>query len=665
MMAGSRLIAPQGCGELVKGKEYHFLISDGGCNRVRLIEFDEKGSSAKLHTMTRLRFEAALEAGEIVETGSHDYPPWLAAAAGIETKWRESRRVSSKRSYEEIVDGRLLRIVELIPKRAEILASDDPEAVINAHARASKPRQHPARIRLWFFTYLVFGQTKWALMPRLDGCGKWDRSEKTNKKLGRPSGQGQNHGYPITPDMKEKILTAFSKHSRVDKTKDDIYGDSLRKTFGCRTRQGSAGKEFYHPDGEPYPSFNQFWNWVQRLTNPSALAQAMKGPSAARAKSGDIGSFAQMIGNLNQRLEFDGYYPEEKISGFIEGAPLDSFCVVRAVCALSGAVVGIGFARGRESLEAYRMALFCIAIGKVKYCKLFGMNIKSEEWPCEGLSSQMIFDRGPGVHIDVSGAKEWLGRLEITPTHSGQSKATVESSHPRDKKFKDQQAHVHSGLNLVEMSRREIRRVIKDNETSDASDRMDEDMWLEGFSPTPLNVWKYHDALGRNHGIKMSPEEAVREFLTPMPAVIREKGVYLFGRKYNSKGLTDTGVFDRVAGGRVIHATAYTMTMCVRHIWIEVEGKLYELSCVFTASTRRGSADISLEDLQYINESRLGAQAKRRNEKIAIDQHHYQEFENETGKSWHAGVRKPGRPAKSLETQRDLDDQRRLVGNKP
>ncbi|HCJ7669997.1 hypothetical protein FA378_06640 [Pseudomonas aeruginosa] len=168
-----------------------------------------------------------------------------------------------------------------------------------------------------------------------------------------------------------------------------------------------------------------------------------------------------------------------------------------------------------------------------------------------------------------------------------------------------------------------------------------------------------------DHGIKMSLEEAVREFLTPMPAVIREKGVYLFGRKYNSKELTDTGIFDRVARGRVIHATAYTMTMCVRHIWIEVEGRLYELNCIFTASTRRGSADISLEDLQYINESRLRAQAKRRNEKIAIDQHHYQEFENETGKPWHAGVRKSGRPAKSLETQRDLDDQRRLVGNKP
>lgn len=664
MMAGSRLIAPEGCGELVKGKEYHFLISDGGCNRVRLVEFDEEGSFAMLHTMTRLCFEAALEAGEIVETGSHDYPPWLGAAAGIETSWREGRRVSPKESYEEKVDRRLMSIAELIPKTAEILASDNPEAIINAHARASKPRQHPARIRLWFFTYLVFGQTKWALMPRVNRCGNWDRSEKTDKKLGRPSGRGQNFGYPVTPDMKEKILKGFLQCKRVDKTKDEIYGASLREVFGCRIRESSGGKEVYHPNGEPFPSFHQFWDWVKKQTDPAALAKDMKGPSAARAESGDIGSFAQMIGNLNQRLEFDGYYPSEKISGIIEGAPLDSFCVVRAACTLSGAVAGIGFARGKESLEAYRMALFCIAVDKVKYCELFGITIKPDEWPFEGLSSQMVFDRGPAAQMDVAGAKAWLGRLELTPTHSGQSKATVESSHPRDKQFKDQAVHVHSGLNLVEMARREIRRAVKDNEKSDASDRMDGDMWLEGFSPTPLNVWKYHDSLGRNHGIKMPFDEAVREFLTPMPAVIRRNGVYFYGRKYNSNSLMNTGVFDRVARNGVISIIAYSMTMCVRHIWIEVEGRLHELSFVYTASTRANSGDISLEDLQFINKSRLHAQGKHRNEKVAIEQHHYQEHEKETGKGWHTGVRKLGSPAKDAVAQRDLEDQRRLIGAK-
>lgn len=664
MMAGSRLTAPEGCGELVKGHDYYFLISDGDCNRVRMVEFDEKGSSAKLLTMTRVRFEAALEDGEIVEIGSHDHSPWLTAAVGIETKWRESRRFSAKLSYEEMVDQRLMSIAELIPKREEILASEDPEAIINAHARAAKPRQHPARTRLLFFTYLVFGQTKWALLPRFDRCGKSSRSENNHKKMGRPSRHGQNHGHPVTPDMKVKILDGFLKHKRVDKTKDEIYGASLRKTFGCRVREGSTGKEFYHPKGEPFPSFTQFWYWVKKQTEAAPLATEMLGPSAARAKSGDIGTFAQMIGNLNQRLEFDGYYPSEKISGIIEGAPLDSFCVVRLACGLSGAIAAVGFARGRESMEAYRMALFCLAVDKVKYCELFGISIKPEEWPCKGLSSQMIFDRGPAAHMNVSEAQDWLGRLEVTPTHSGQSKATVESSHPRDKQLEDEAVYVHSGLNLVEMARREIRRAIKDNENSDASDRMDGDMWLEGFSPTPLNVWEYHDALGRNHGIRMSFDQAVREFLTPMTAVIKQSRVNFFGRKYNSKELTATGIFDRVGPGRTIKVTAYSMTMCVRHIWVDIEGRLYELSFVYTASTRAGSGDISLEDLQFINQSRLQAQAKRRSEKVAIDQHHYEEFEKETGKSWHTGVRKLGRPAKSAEAQRDLDDQRRLMGDK-
>lgn len=195
MMAGSRLTAPEGCGELVKGHDYYFLISDESCNRVRIVEFDEKGSSAKLLTMTRMRFEAALEDGEIVEIGSHDHPPWLAAAAGIETKWRESRRVSAKLSYEEMVDQRLMSIAELIPKRAEILASETPEAIINAHARAAKPRLHPARTRLWFFTYLVFGQTKWALLPCFDRCGRSAR-KKIIKKWVALQAMGRIMGIP-------------------------------------------------------------------------------------------------------------------------------------------------------------------------------------------------------------------------------------------------------------------------------------------------------------------------------------------------------------------------------------------------------------------------------------------------------------------------------------
>lgn len=664
MITGSCLITPEGFGELMSGKTYHFLVSDGLSNRVRLVEFDDQGRRAILHTLPRLRFEAALEAGHLIEMGLHASPPWLEKTIGIEVSWRESTRVNPKERYENKVNRRLLAITELVLEAGKILRSENPEALINAHARNSSPRQNPGRVRLWFFTYLVFGKSKWSLMPNLHRIGAWDRCEKTMKKLGRPSRAGQQFGYPITHEMKAKILEGYLKFKRSDRTKDEIYGSALRKTFGCRVREGSDGKEFYHPYGEPFPSPFQFWDWVKKQTDPASLSRELKGPSASRALSGDKGSYADQLSNLNQVVEYDGFYPSEKISGMIEGSALEAFCVVRAACGKSGAIVGVGFARGRESVEAYRMALFCAAIDKVKFCELFGLTIKPEEWPCIGLSSRLVFDRGPAAHMDAKEAIDWLSRLELTPTHSGQSKATVESSHPRDRQLKDQARYVHSGLNLVEMARREVRRAVKDNQTSNATSRMTEDMWLEEFSPTPLNIWKYLDERGRNSGTLVPFEGAVREFLPPLPVVIRRNGVYFYGRKYNSDSLIATGVFDKVSRNGVISATAFSLTMCVRHIWIEIEGRLHELNFIYTASTRAGSENISLEDLQVINESRLKAQAIQRHERVAVDQAHKEIFEKETDKRWDAGVRRFGRPAKDATAQRDLEDQKRLMGKK-
>ncbi|GAO91529.1 hypothetical protein PSA5_02450 [Pseudomonas syringae pv. actinidiae] len=104
----------------------------------------------------------------------------------------------------------------------------------------------------------------------------------------------------------------------------------------------------------------------------------------------------------------------------------------------SGAVVALGFARGHETMEAYRMALFCMAIGKEKFAELFGGTLKAGDWSSVGLSKAFVFDRGPAAAMNCEDAIDWLSRLELTPTHSGQSKASVESSHPREKQSGDQ-----------------------------------------------------------------------------------------------------------------------------------------------------------------------------------------------------------------------------------
>lgn len=661
MMVGARIIAPEGYKQFETGETYHLLRSDSHGHRVRLIWFinQDKDVSAELLTISRLEFEEALASGLLVENGRDDYPPWLEPIQNQSIPFLESQRSSPKEKYEQKVDRRYLVISNLVSRLDEVLESDNPNLLINAHAKSYRPKQNAGRVRLWFYSYIVFGFNKWALLPRFHRIGQWDR-EPSTKKLGRPSPKGRKHGYPCTAEMKAQILSGFLKCKGYYRTQEKIYRAVVTQEFGCAV--GKDARHFYHPEGKPFPSASQFKYWLRKMISPDALTRELKGAKKARAESGSVGSFSSRLMNLNQRVEFDGYYITEKLSGVTEGSAVESFCVVRAVCGLSGMVVGIGFAEGRESMDAYRMALFSMATDKVKFCELFGMPIKPEEWPCIGVSGGIVFDRGPGATYDVEPEIHWLGSIELTPTYSGQSKATVESSHPRDKADLEQPTHFHSKLNFVQMARRELMQVLKDNSSSDASGRMTEEMFLSGFIPTPLNIWTYLDSRARNSSIGIPYEEAIRTFLVKHPVTIHKDAVYFYGRRYRSKELVETNVFDRVARGGSIKTEAYVLTMCVRHIWLELEGVIYELSYMRTVRTLDVDIDISLSDLIKIDLMRRQVANELAHQRPAIHQHFEDRFKNETGEDWDGGQRKLGRASKGGAAQRDTADYKRFIG---
>ena len=668
-MIGARVIAPMGFLCLSKGTVYHFLQSDSARNRVRLILFanDGRNISAHLITITTIEFEDALEHGLLIcENPDGLYPPWLEPVQGVAVPHLESRRKSTKESYDQKVDRRYMAIAELAVRYAEILASDDPNGVINAHAKRQRPQQNAGRLRFWFYSYIIFGHNKWALLPKFHRIGGWNREDPSRvRKLGRPSPKGRKFGYPVTTDMKEKILSGFLKFKSSYKTQENLYNVVLTREFKCVVHTKKDGtRVFAHPEGQPFPSPVQFKYWLKKMTNPDALARELRGAHKKRGQSGSQGSFAERLSNVNQRVEFDGYYISEKLSGLTEGSAVDSFCVVRAVCGLSGAVVGIGFSEGKENMAAYRMALFSMAMDKVKFGELFGMEIKPGEWPCIGLSGSVVFDRGPGAGLKCEPEINWLGSFELTPVYSGQSKATVESSHPRDKKSLEQPTYFHSKLNVVQMAKREILQVLWDNHTSDAGRRMTEEMLLTGFKPTPHNIWTFLDSRCRNSSIGMPFDTAVRTFLTQHSAMIHRDAVYFYGRKYRSQALMNTRIFDRVARHGAIKITAFALTMCVRHIWVEVDGVLFELDFIRSASTLPGSIDISLQDLKEIDVQRRAGAAALREERPAIQQDYMERFNRNTGEEWGGGERKLGRAVKGASTQRDIADYNRFRGQR-
>lgn len=666
MITGARLTAPEGFLHLSKGITYYFLINDSVQNRVRLIEFTDHGKELKalLVKLTAIEFEEALEAGFIrEENAAAKFPPWLEPIQGVAIPHLENRRFSSKESYDQKVNRRFLAISELVPRIREILISDNPDAIINAHAKAQRPQQNAGRLRQWFYTYIAFGQNKWALLPPLHRIGGWNRESPTRtRKLGRPSPRGKRAGYNCDSDMKGKIRSGFIKYKSPYKTWNTIYREMLTKEFGCISAERHGNFTFHHPEGLPFPSFPQMRYWIKKLFSSRVRSIAVRGQHKTRALFADQGSFSERLFNVNQSVEFDGYNISEKITGLLEGSAVDSFCVVRAVCALSGMIVGIGFSEGAENMEAYKNCLYSMAVDKVKYCELFGVDITPDQWPCEGVSGGIVFDRGPGANFETDSQINWLGTLENTPVFSGQSKASIESSHPRDKKTLDQPTYFHSKLNFVTMARREIYQVLADNMSSNAGDRMEECMYTAGVKPTPLGVWNYWSGRGRNSSIGMLFDTAIRTFLSKHPAVIRQDALYFYGRKYRSDELVATGVFDRVARTGVIPVQVYALSMCVRHIWVEVEGILFELDMVRSQRTVQGDIDISLRDLQEIDRLRRESLSTLREEQPAVHQYVRDKFKQEADEHWDSGERKLGRVSRSGAAQRDMADYNRFRG---
>jgi hypothetical protein len=157
-------------------------------------------------------------------------------------------------------------------------------------------------------------------------------------------------------------------------------------------------------------------------------------------------------------------------------------------------------------------------------------------------------------------------------------------------------------------------------------------------------------------------DTAIRTFLSKHPAVIRQDALYFYGRKYRSDELVASGVFDRVARAGVIPVQVYALSMCVRHIWVEVEGILFELDMVRSQRTVQGDIDISLRDLQEIDRLRRESLGKLREEQPAAHQYVRDKFKQEADEHWDSGERKLGRVSRSGAAQRDKADYNRFRG---
>lgn len=653
MKIGDQLQVTRKWGPLVPSIDYYFLRSDPRTKRVSLVIFTKQkiDHAVVLTSIDRAEFERGLIERVIVHSSTQrQLPIWLKELEGKNIPHMEIIRKDPKKSNITRTQDRFLVIARAVEDREEILSSDDPVRALNALAKDHKPRQHAGRFKLWFFTYTLFSDNIFALLPKFHNIGNWNRSvlHDDSMRCGRTSLSGEKARYHADLDMQLKISKGFAAHGDTRDTWEETYSKVICDQFRCVPIKNSLEETVYiQPESKPFPSIHQFRYWVQKSFAQQQIQETTRGSLDTKKNTGSKGRFSEGLSNIYEKVEFDGYYFKEKITALDGETPISGFCTISAVCCTSGATLGIGFARGDESYEAYLMCLFCMAIDKRKYLDLFGIDGEHVDWPCIGLPPSLITDRGPGSVMDMHQHVNWLNTLELTPAGSGQSKATVESAHRRTKIKIDSPGYFQSSHDYVRMAKKEITSACMRNHTSNVRTRMTPDMTEENFSATPHNIWVYMDDRARTSARQISFEDAVRKFLPARPVKIKSDGVWLLGFRYSSDSLSDTGIFNRAARTGVINASVYVLNMCVRHIWLDYNGELYELSAQLPIRTGPDEQYISIYKLEELDKKARIKDSATRASRPAVISLYQQIYKESTGVDMDDGKFKTGKHKRS------------------
>jgi hypothetical protein len=675
MYIGTQIFAPDGWQQLPKGVKFYFLRSDHKRGRVLLAHFvignKYKGPKAHLTLMSRKIFEEGAGSDKIIPCENQSLlPPWLESFSGVDLSQADRFRPNPKILHSTRVEDRFLHIAPTVRDFESILAANNPEGEINRRAQLCAIPQNETRFRLWVLTYLCFGQDMWMLFPAFPNIGHWDRFEYPNKKFGaRSIAFGASYGYGSSQELSEQCVKSYLKRAMLGKRMTVIYDEAMTEDFCCRIDVNPSGmKSYVSQNGKPFPTFWQFVYRVKEAIGIESIQRTLYGEVRHRARiAASKGSFTEEVANLMERVEADGYYTKERPKGYIEGTSLPPLCVVIGRDILSGKKLGIGFSFGSESGTAYRMMLFCMAVPKDFFCKLFGIPFVPGEWVNEGLPGHFSIDRGPGARKDlIEDIEKRFPIKGLAPSWMAQTKANIESSHPRDVKIEGQPTYIKSNFTPIELAKREIMGLMRFNHTANMEDRFDPDSELALVAPSPIGLWNHYDKLFRNDAVPISIEEAVRTFLTPIEFSLREDGVWLDQRRFDTDELRETGILERVARTSEVGTkiNGYILDMCIRHIWVEVDGRLLMLDAVLRIRGDEETLNLSFEELKQWNEARRTIRSAFMVHQHAASSEYMYRFKENTGKVWDSSKRCSGKPKRDVTARQEEADARQSTSGR-
>jgi len=610
-------------------------------------------------TPPRKQFEGALVGDSpklSVLKKPFNLPPWLEDVDDVNFDEIEAgRRKTRKQTYRAQAESTLLRIGPALDKASEIFAANDPLRQISSIAlKVHGGKEHIYRWQLWFFAFMLHSENLWALKNATHAIGYWSRNDTPHNetKFGRKSLSGTCFGWSSS-SMRADILKQYSDRCGLGISMRRIHREALLEHYRCTIVDDADGNPtFAHPENKPFPSYGQFRYIVVEDLGLEVVQRTLYGAARVRAKATfNLGNYTAQYANILEAFEVDAYYTVERPRSMYSDDPAGQLAVAEGVCCTTGAVVGIGFSLGSETSEAYRSMLFCMAAPKEYIEKTYGIPRGDLKWTMQGLAANFISDRGPAGHRNLAQRLEQQFPMKtIVASYSGQSKACVESTHPRDTVLEGAPSFVLSKLDVMQMMKREIYRAAAKNHSKLISERLSDDaihdFRKEGRIATPHHYWQYLNDRLRTCARMMSLEEAVRAFWTPVELAVDKNGVKFRHRHYVSEEFQNSDFIKRLGAKDDLTIKCYTFSLVVRYIWVEVGGRLFELEASMRGRVANEDRLIPLSEFENTQRELAILNSKTKLSAEAAIARAESSFKANTGVPWNAGERKPGTPKK-------------------
>ena len=406
--------------------------------------------------------------------------------------------------------------------------------------------------------YWQRGQIKNALLPSFSNSGaSGKRRNLTENKPGRPRQFGRGEGQPVTESIRKQFRIFIDKYLMNSKGYSVIY--AYDKFISAYQMKNPYLEEY------EFPTIRQFRYFYKTEYNQSERAEKQ----AVRIEYlKDIrplhGTATEQALGPGSRYEIDAtiadiYLVDQEYPDKIIGRPT----IYMVIDVFSRMIAGFYIGFDNPSYAIAMKALTTSFRNKEEACNEFGVTISEEDWPCVGLPSAVLADRGELMSHQVSYLIESLGiRLESAPPRRGDCKGIVERSFgvlqakfkpyspgvvtgTRIKKHGEKDYRVEATLNMKDFTEIILYSILEHNLYKPLT-KYDRDVDMPTDLPSiPIELWRWgiQNRTGQLRSVDIKSAEIL--LLPRKKVTISEQGVKIWGVLYTSKEIIEAGWMHR------------------------------------------------------------------------------------------------------------------------